>query len=101
VGLITNLENVILRYEAESRMGRLKIIDCLTHISLGSEYQRSKTIIIVFDLSSALLHDYTYILSGANLFETLHDFCIPQFRVPQDRTSRLNRLDNLVGHVAR
>jgi hypothetical protein len=38
VWLITNLEYVILRYEPKSRMGRLEIIDCLTHISFCGEY---------------------------------------------------------------
>jgi len=85
--LITNLENVILRYESESGMCRLKIVDGLTHISFGGKDQCAQTVIVIFDLESAMYNEYTHVLRSTDLLESLHDFCVPQFRVPQYRTS--------------
>jgi hypothetical protein len=38
----------------------------------------------------------TYILGGTDLLESLEDLGISKFRVSEDSTSRLNRLNDLV-----
>jgi hypothetical protein len=87
MGLITDLEYVVLRYESKSGVGRLEVIDRLTHVSFGGKDQCSQTVVIVFDLLSAIFQCLTYILGGTNLLQSLHYFRISQLRVPQNRTS--------------
>jgi hypothetical protein len=49
--LITDFEHVILRYETETGVGGLEVVDCLSHISLGCEYECGETFIVAFNLS--------------------------------------------------
>lgn len=42
----------------------------------------------------------THIFHLANLLQTLQNLGVPQLAISQDGTSRLYRLDDLVGHVA-
>jgi hypothetical protein len=53
VGLIADLEDVILRDKVESGPCGLEVVDRLTHITFGGEDERGETFIIVFDLGLA------------------------------------------------
>jgi hypothetical protein len=87
----------------------LEVVDGLSHISFGGKDQCCESFIVVLDLDvSARLFNTnrlvckteTYILGGTDLLESLENFGISKFRVSEDSTSRLNRLNDLVGHVA-
>jgi hypothetical protein len=52
VRLITDLEDIVLGHKAETGPRRLEIVDGLSHVSLCSENQRCKALIVVLDLMS-------------------------------------------------
>lgn len=39
VWLVANFENVVTRHESKARMGGLKVVDRLSHVAFGREYQ--------------------------------------------------------------
>jgi hypothetical protein len=39
--LVANFEDIVTRYEAKSRVSRLKVIDCLTHVAFAGKYKCS------------------------------------------------------------
>lgn len=110
VRLVADLEDVVLRDEAEAGPCGLEVVDCLTHVALGGEYQRGEALVVRFDLISARrtrmtlneaeVKTPTHLLKLAYLLEPLQHFCVAQLRIPQDGTTRLDRLNDLVGHVA-
>lgn len=87
---VHNLEHILPAHEAEPGGRGLQIIDRLPHIALGAEHQRRDPVIGVLDL-----------LRLTYLQQPRHDLLVRQARIAQDRTARLQRLDDLVALVAR
>lgn len=75
---VDNAENIVSADEAKAGVGALKIVDGLTHITFGREYERSNAIVTVF-----------YALRLANLIYAFHDLAVGEARVTQDGASRL------------
>lgn len=90
VGLVADLEDVVVRNEAESTPRALEVVDGLSHVSLSREDERRKSLVVVLDS-----------LRLANLLQALEHLGVAQLAVPQDRAAGLDRLDDLVAHVAR
>lgn len=90
VRTIHHLEHVIPRHEPEARVRRLQVVDRLPHVSLGAEHQRRQPVVRVLDF-----------LGLDDLQKPLDDLRVRQLGVAQDRAARLQRLDDLVGLVAR
>ena len=86
---VDNAEHVVSADKTESRPCTLQVIDRLAHITLGTEYQGSDTVLRVFNL-----------LRLADLFQALDNLPIGQPGVSKDSTSRLDGFDDLIGLVA-
>lgn len=87
---VYDLEYIVSRHHTETGMCRLQVVDRLSHITFRTKHQRGQTLVIVLDL-----------LGLDDLQQPLDHLRIRQPRIPQDGTSRLERLDDLVGLVTR
>ena len=88
--LITNLEDIGLVDVAETTVGGLKIVEGITHVTLGREDDGLQPTIGV-----------GHFLGGADVFETGQNLFVRKTAVPKDGGTGLNRLDDLGGNVAR
>ena len=87
---VHDLEHILPAHETEPGGRGLQIVDRLPHIALGAEHQRRDPVVRVL-----------HVLRLAHLQQPRDDLLVRQARVPQDRTARLQRLDDLVALVAR
>lgn len=87
---IDDLEHVLSRHEPEACGSRLQIIDRLAHIPLSAEDERREPIIIILHL-----------LRFADLVQPYPHLLFRQPCIPQNRTSALQRLDDLIARIAR
>ena len=88
--LITNLEHIGLVDVAETTVGGLKIVQGISHVTLGREDDGLQPTIGVRDL-----------LGGADVFEAGQDLLIRETAVPKDGGTGLDGLDDLGRDVAR
>lgn len=89
MGLITHFEDIVGCDDAQARKSGLQIVDGLSHVSFCGEYQSFETRVGILDLFDV-----------AKLQQPPHDLFVRQLRVPQDRTPRLDGVDDFVALVA-
>ena len=88
--LITHFPNIFRTDVTESRIRGLKIVQSVSHVTLsGKENSLQSTVIV------------RHLLCSTNLDQTFQELLVGQFRVSQNRTSRLNGLDDLGGEITR
>ena len=88
--LITNLEDIGLVDVAKTTVGGLKIVEGISHVTLGREDDGLQPTIGV-----------AHLLGGADVFETGQDLLVRETAVPKDGGTGLDGFDNLGGDVAR
>ena len=112
VGLIADFEDVVPGNEAEPSVGGLQVVNRLTHVTLGREDERRKSIVVILHLDHKIALEIrhmnegvwrreTHLLHLTNLQQPFQYLLIPQLGIAQDRTPTLNRLYDLVAHIAR
>ena len=89
MGLVADLEHVLLVDKPETGPCRLEVVDCLAHVALGGKDERGEAFFAVFDL-----------LHLANLEETLENLLVTDLAVAEDGATTLDGLNDLVGLVA-
>lgn len=52
MGLVAYFEDVVSGNETEPRVRRLKVVDCLSHVTFGRKDESSQAVVVVLDLSS-------------------------------------------------
>jgi len=88
--LITNLEDIGLVDVTETAVGGLKIVEGISHVTLGREDDGLQPTIGV-----------GHLLGGADVFETGQNLFVRKTAVPKDGGTGLNGFDDLGGNVAR
>lgn len=87
VRLIADFENILPRYEAETGMRRLEVVDRLSHISFRREDERGQAVVIVLNLFQRALYvsvldgckdsSISHLLHLANLEQSLQYLSVP------------------------
>ena len=81
--LVAHLEHVLAVHVSEAVVCGLQIVDGLSHVALGSKYDRLKTVVRVAQL-----------LELAQLQQPLQYLFVAEFRVAQDGAPRLDGLND-------
>lgn len=88
--LITNLEDIGLVDVAETTVGSLKVVEGISHVTLGREDDGLQPTIGV-----------AHLLGGTDVFEAGQDLLVRETAVPKNGGAGLNGFDDLGGNVAR